>query len=60
MKIVLALVLFALISCEDVKLTLKTGKCSIGANADGAILMKGNNKVIITLEAGTTFATATA
>ena len=61
MKLILALVLlFALISCEDVKITLKSGSCTANEANDGAILMKGNNKVIVTLEASTSCTTASA
>ena len=50
MKVVLVLALLALASCKDIKLDIKTGTCKVDAATHGAILMKGKNQVIITLE----------
>lgn len=53
MKVLLTFVLlFALVVCEDTEITLKSNNCTAD-EANGSLLLKGNNKVIVTLEAKT-------
>ena len=53
MKFIIALALvLAIAFCEDYEVKLKTDDCK-ATEATGAFLMKGNNKLTITLEADT-------
>ena len=60
-KVILAFaLLLALSSCKEIEVTFNNTLCRVDGISDGAILMKGNNKLTITLEANTSCFTATA
>ena len=52
-KFIWTLVLLALCSCKKIEINLDSNGCKVSGDNSGAVLIKGNNKVTITLNANT-------